>query len=125
MELVYEDNDDVEMGVSNPMDKYSNYKVIEKDTEFINPLAGLKQQLKGTEESSSPEPKTEESSSTLSASPEPKTEESSSTLSASPESEPEPGFKRIRSMPILSVLSDVSSLLQLGFTSNLSWIKST
>ena len=109
MELVYEDNDDVEMGVSNPMDKYSNYKVIEKDTEFINPLAGLKQQLKGTEESSSPEPKTEESSSTLSASPEPKTEESSSTLSASPESEPEPGFKRIRSMPILSVLSDVSS----------------
>ena len=97
------------MGVSNPMDKYSNYKVIEKDTEFINPLAGLKQQLKGTEESSSPEPKTEESSSTLSASPEPKTEESSSTLSASPESEPEPGFKRIRSMPILSVLSDVSS----------------
>ena len=70
MELVYEDSDDVEMGVSNPM-------------EFINPLAVLKQQRKGTEESSS----------TLSAS------------TSSPESE----LKRIRSMPILSVLSDVSS----------------
>jgi len=82
MELVYKgcDYDDVEMGVSNPMDKY--YNVIEKETEFINPLSRLKQQRKGTEESSS----------TLSASP--------------PEIEPGP---RIRSMPILSVLSDVSS----------------
>ena len=81
------DDDCVEMGVNNPMDKYSNYnqeKIEDKETEFVNPLAGLKQQRKGTEESSS-------------------------TLSASPPSETPPYSAKIRSIPILSVLSDVSS----------------
>ena len=91
MEHVYMDkcvdDDCVEMGVNNPMDKYSNYnqeKIEDKETEFVNPLAGLKQQRKGTEESSS-------------------------TLSASPPSETPPYSAKIRSIPILSVLSDVSS----------------
>ena len=78
--------DDMEMGMSNPIDHYSNYEVVEKEIEFINPMAGL--QRKGTEESSS-------------------------TLSASPPSEevniPPSEAVKIRSIPILSVLSDGSS----------------
>ena len=93
-------DDYVEMGVKNPMDKYSNYnqqKIEDKEMEFINPLAGLR---KGTEESSS----------TLSASPPSETPaHSASPPSETPTSETLSHSAKIRSIPILSVLSDVSS----------------
>ena len=100
MEHVYMDkcvdDDCVEMGVKNPMDKYSNYNqqtIEDKETEFINPLSGLKQQLKRA---------AEESSSTLSASPPSETPLPSasppSDSSASPPSETPTPLVKIRSV---------------------------